>query len=264
MNDLLAPDSKQRFSNRVEDYVRCRPGYPAAVLDVLCEECGLRPESVVADIGSGTGLLAQMFLENGNLVYGVEPNAAMREAGEQWLEKYPHFCSVAGSAEATTLPDASVDFVVVGQAFHWFDREAARSEFVRILKPGGSVALLWNERDVEATPFMSEYELLLRCYGTDYSTVQHTYSEQAGLDKFYAPSEVETREFENQQHVDLDGLKGRLMSASYAPPAGDPRHEPMMKDLGGLFAKHQVDGRVTILYRTRVYWGHLAPRVHTP
>src|SRR5262245_49376869 len=122
MNDLLAPDSKQRFSNRVEDYVRCRPGYPAAVLDVLCEECGLRPESVVADIGSGTGLLAQMFLENGNLVYGVEPNAAMREAGEQWLERYPHFCSVAGSAEATTLPDAGVDFVVVGQAFHWFDR----------------------------------------------------------------------------------------------------------------------------------------------
>ncbi|HEY6904092.1 MAG TPA: class I SAM-dependent methyltransferase [Candidatus Acidoferrales bacterium] len=254
--------STQRFSNRVEDYVRYRPGYPSAILAVLRDECGLTPESVVVDVGSGTGLLTQLFLENGNVVYGVEPNAAMREAGEQFLEKYRYFSSVAATAEATTLPDASADFVVAGQAFHWFDRAAARREFVRILKPGGWVALLWNERDVDATPFMFEYELLLRCYGTDYTTVQHTYSEQAGLDKFYAPSPIRTREFENRQHVDFEGLKGRLMSASYAPALGDPKHEPMITDLGGLFAKHQIEGRVTILYRTRIYWGHLGLRVN--
>lgn len=254
-------DATRRFSNRVEDYVRYRPGYPRAVLDVLRNECGLTPESVVVDVGSGTGLLTQLFLENGNVVYGVEPNAAMREAGEQFLEKYRYFSSVAATAEATTLPDASADFVVAGQAFHWFDRAAARREFVRIVKPQGWVSLIWNERAVQATPFMAEYEKLLQRHGTDYSTMQHVYSEQAGLDKFYAPSEVRTREFENQQRVEWDGLKGRLMSASYAPKPGDPKHEPMIKDFEKVFAAHQADGKVVILYRTRIYWGQLAPHV---
>ncbi len=260
MISVAQTDSKQRFSNRVADYIRYRPGYPSAILDPLREECGLTPESVIADIGSGTGLVAELFLENGNMVYGVEPNAAMRDAGEQLLEKHRHFCSVAGSAEATTLPDACADFIVAGQAFHWFNREAARREFERILKPGGWAALLWNERAVEASPFMAEYEQLLQRYGTDYSSVQHTYSEQAGIREFFAPSEVHAREFENQQHADWDGLKGRLMSSSYAPPEGDSRHEPMMKELMSIFAHHQVGGRVTILYRTRLFAGRLSPR----
>src|SRR5271167_2755126 len=110
----LVTNSKERFSNRVDDYVRFRPGYPSGVIDVLRDECGLAPESVVADIGSGTGLLTQLFLENGNLVYGVEPNPAMRQAGEEFLQKYPDFRSVAGSAECTTLADASLDFIVAG------------------------------------------------------------------------------------------------------------------------------------------------------
>ncbi|HEV3481527.1 MAG TPA: class I SAM-dependent methyltransferase [Candidatus Acidoferrales bacterium] len=253
----LAMDSTQRFSNRVEDYVRYRPGYPREIVDVLRDECGLTSESVVVDVGSGTGLLTQLFLENGNVVYGIEPNAAMREAGELFLEKHRHFSSVAATAEATTLPDASTDLVVAGQAFHWFDRAAARREFVRILKPQGWVSLIWNERAVQATLFMAEYEKLLQRHGTDYSTVQHVYSEQAGLDKFYAPSEVWTREFENEQRVDWNGLKGRLMSASYAPKPGDPKHEPMIKDFEKLFAAHQTDGKVVILYRTRVYFGQL-------
>lgn len=253
----LAMDSTQRFSNRVEDYVRYRPGYPREIVDVLREECGLTPESVVVDVGSGTGMLTQLFLENGNVVYGVEPNGAMREAGELFLEKYRYFSSVAATAEATTLPDASADLVVAGQAFHWFDRAAARREFLRILKPQGWASLIWNERAVQATLFMAEYEKLLQRHGTDYSTVQHVYSEQAGLDKFYAPSEVRTREFENEQRVDWDGLKGRLMSASYAPKPGDPKHEPMIKDFEKLFAAHQTDGKVLILYRTRVYFGQL-------
>ncbi len=155
---MLATDSKERFSNRVEDYVRYRPGYPRAVLDLLREECGFAPESVVADIGSGTGILTQMLLENGNVVYGVEPNAEMRAAGESLLQRYARFRSVAGSAEATTLPDASVDFVFVGQAFHWFEPKAARAEFERVLKPRGWVAVIWNERKKDATAFLREYE----------------------------------------------------------------------------------------------------------
>jgi SAM-dependent methyltransferase len=250
-------DSKERFSNRVADYIRYRPGYPPAIIDVFRYDCALTPDSVVADVGSGTGILTKLLLGNGNVVYGVEPNAEMREAGENFLQQYSRFKSVEGSAEATTLPTASVDLIVAGQAFHWFDRSAARREFARILKPGGWVALIWNEREVTATPFMSEYEQLIERHGTDYSAVHHKYSEQAGIDEFFAPSKVAMREFENQQHIDFDGLKGRLMSASYAPPTGDPRHEPMIRDLLALFTRHQSDGRVTILYRTRIYFARL-------
>src|SRR5258707_10267218 len=126
-------DAKQRFSNRAADYVRYRPGYPSEALDVLGKECGLHPGHVIADIGSGTGFLSELFLKSGNRVYGVEPNEAMRQAGEEYLAAYDGFSSINGSAEATTLDDASIDFVTAGQAFHWFQKDAARKEFRRIL-----------------------------------------------------------------------------------------------------------------------------------
>jgi SAM-dependent methyltransferase len=253
-------DPKQRFSNRVEDYVRYRPGYPSAILDALREECGLRPESIVADIGSGTGLLAQLFLENGNLVYGVEPNAAMREAGEQFLEKYPHLCSVAGSAEATTLPGASVDFVVVGQAFHWFEPSAARAEFLRLLRPGGWVAVIWNERINDTTPFQRDYELLLRTFGTDYKKVSATYPQDEPMQRFFGSGALRKKSFPNEQVFDCDGLRGRLLSSSYAPPEGHPNHEPMLAELKRLFDAHRQEGRVRFEYKTHMYYGQLESR----
>jgi len=257
---MLAADPKQRFTNRVADYVRYRPGYPPAVLDVLREECGLVPESVVADIGSGTGLLAQMFLENGNLVYGVEPNAAMREAGEQYLEKYPHFCSVAGSAEATTLPDASADFVVAGQAFHWFEPKAAHAEFRRILRPRGWVAVLWNERVSDETPFQREYEILLRTFGTDYEKVSAKYPQDRPMRSFFGSGAGGKKSFSNEQVFDFDGLRGRLLSSSYSPPQGHPQHEPMLAALKTLFDAHARDGRVRFEYQTHIYYGQLESR----
>jgi SAM-dependent methyltransferase len=260
MDHVPAPNSKERFSNRVEDYIRYRPGYPRATLDVMRDECGLRPESVVADVGSGTGLLAQMFLENGNLVYGVEPNAPMREAGEQLLEKYPHFCSVAGSAEATTLPATSVDFVVAGQAFHWFQPAAARAEFARVLKPKGWVVVLWNERISDATPFQREYEMLLRTFGTDYEEVSATYPRVDEIRNFYRPTAFEKKVFGNGQVFDFDGLRGRLLSSSYAPPQGHPNHQPMLVELMRLFSAHQQDGRVRFDYHAHVFYGQLEPR----
>jgi len=254
---MLSTDPKQRFSNRVEDYVRYRPGYPSASLDTLREECRLGPESVVADIGSGTGLLARRFLENGNLVYGVEPNAAMSEAGEQLLEEYPHFCSVAGSAEATTLPNASVDFVVVGQAFHWFEPSATHAEFLRVLKPNGWVAVLWNERMTNTTPFLREYEAFLRKFGTDYEKVSETYPREHHMQDFFGAGRFEEKLFPNEQVFDFAGLRGRLLSSSYAPPAGHPNHEPMLAELKRLFAAHQQDRRVRIEYKTHMYFGQL-------
>ena len=155
---MAVQDSTHRFSSRVGNYVRYRPAYPSAVLDLLTSDCGLTAASVIADIASGTGIFTRMLLENGNRVFGVEPNAAMRNAGEEFLRAYSHFTSVAGTAEATRLADHSVDFVTAAQAAHWFDREKARRELIRICRRGGWTVLLWNERRTGSTPFLRAYE----------------------------------------------------------------------------------------------------------
>ena len=253
----LAMDSTQRFSNRVEDYVRYRPGYPRGIVDVLRDECRLTPESIVVDIGSGTGLLTQLFLENGNVVYGVEPNAPMREAGEQFLEKYHHFSSVAGTAETTTLPDAIADFVVAGQAFHWFDAKLVRAEFMRVLRPDGWVAIIWNERKKDGTALYRDYETLLQNHNTDYKQVASRYPERSGMEEFFGKERLRHKTFENEQQFDFAGLRGRLLSSSYSPPAGDPRREPMLAELQRLFDMHQENGRVRFEYETHIYYGRL-------
>src|SRR5579863_1204668 len=253
----LATDSKERFSNRVEDYVRYRPGYPDAILDVLRDECGLTSESVVVDVGSGTGLLTRLFLENGNVVYGVEPNAAMREAGEQFLETYPHFCSVAATAEATTLPAASADFVVAAQAFHWFEPKTARAEFRRVLRPNGWVAVIWNERNKGLTPFLEAYEQLLQTYGTDYKKVAETYPEEQRMSDFFGPGKFRHKIFVNEQRLDFAGLRGRLLSSSYSPAGGHPKHEPMLAELRRIFGAHAEEGRVRFEYDSHIYYGQL-------
>src|SRR5579863_5725401 len=257
---LLMTDPKQRFSNRVEDYVRYRPGYPDAILEVLREECGLTPESVVVDVGSGTGLLTQRFLENGNVVYGIEPNTAMREAGEQFLEKYRHFSSVAATAEATTLPDATADFVVAGQAFHWFDAKLARAEFLRVLKPHGWVAIIWNERKKEATALQRDYETLLQTHSADYRQVASRYPERGRMEEFFGRDGLRHKTFANEQRFDFAGLRGRLLSSSYSPPVGDPKHEPMLGALKRIFDTHQENGAVCFEYETHVYYGRLQAR----
>jgi len=246
-----------RFSSRVENYVKYRPGYPTGVVDALAEECGLAAGSVIADIGSGTGILSEIFLKNENRVLGVEPNREMREAGEQLLGKYPGFASINGTAEATTLPDSSVDFVTAGQAFHWFDRERTRKEFTRILKPNGWVALIWNERLVDTSPFLRAYEELLQRFGTDYAAVDHRNVDTDAITAFFAPRPFTQREFENQQVFDHDGLKGRLLSSSYTPEPSHLNYQPMLDALRALFNKYQIGGNVSFDYVTRLYFGRL-------
>jgi len=250
-------DAKQRFSNRVTDYVRYRPGYPAEILPLLQTWTHFRPEHVVADIGSGTGLLSKLFVDFGNRVFGVEPNAEMRAAGEEFLDAYPNFTSIAGSAEATTLPSDSVDFVAAGQAFHWFQMPAARNEFHRILKPGGRVLVIWNERLLDETAFLREYEELLNRFGTDYAKVSESYPRAEQMLEFYGANEFTSHALPNFQEFDFEGLSGRLRSSSYAPPAGHPQFEPMMKELRRLFDAHHQGGVVRMDYRTRVYAGKL-------
>jgi SAM-dependent methyltransferase len=250
-------DAKQRFSNRVADYVRYRPGYPVEILSLLKTWTNFRPEHVVADIGSGTGLLSKIFLDFGNRVLGVEPNDEMRAAGEEFLGGYPNFTSVAGSAEATTLPSDSVDFIAAGQAFHWFQMPAARDEFHRILKPEGRVLVIWNERLLDDTAFLREYEALLNRFGTDYAKVSESYPRAEQMLAFYGPNEFTSHALPNFQEFDFEGLSGRLRSSSYAPPQDHPQFKPMMKELRRLFDAHQQGGVVPMEYRTRVYAGKL-------
>jgi SAM-dependent methyltransferase len=246
---MLTPT--QRFSSRVDDYVRYRPGYPIEVIGLLRRECGLAAGSVVADIGSGTGKLTGLLLQSGCAVFGIEPNLDMREAGERLLQAFPRFTSIAAPAEATTLPDASIDLVTAAQAFHWFDRARVRAEFARILKPGGQLVLIWNDRRTQGTSFLSAYEKLLHDFATDYEQVSHRNLDLATLRDFFG-HEPEAEAFPSSQRLDFDGLKGRLLSASYTPARGQPRHDAMIESLRRIFDEHQQGGEVSFDYDTRV------------
>ena len=250
--------STERFSNRVADYARCRPGYPAALGDWLVRHCGLKPGDAAADIGCGTGLFTRELLRRGLRVHGVEPNGPMREAGAQALAEFgAAFSAHDGSGEATGLPDACVRLACAAQAFHWFDPVAARREFARILVPGGHAALIWNVRG-EDSPFLRGYDALLQKHAPEYA--KSGIPAQANLDTitpFFAPAGFEQRNFDYAQHFDYDGLRGRLLSSSYAPAAGTPGHEPMLDDLRKLFDEHQHDGLVEFAYQTRAFVGVL-------
>jgi SAM-dependent methyltransferase len=246
-----------RFSTRVEDYIKYRPDYPPEIIDELSKQCGLTPDSIIADIGSGTGKSSDPFVRNGNLVFGVEPNPVMRRAAEEIFRALPGFKSVEGNAGNTTLPDESVDFVVAAQAFHWFDLEAFRLEAKKILKPQGWVVLFWNGRKLESTPFLEEYERMMVEFGTDYQEVRHENVEHQ-VPEFFKPETFTSRVFPNQQIFDLDGLQGRVRSSSYTPEPDHPNFQPMMARIGELFAKYQQNGSVIFEYDTRVFYGHLS------
>jgi SAM-dependent methyltransferase len=254
---MPASNATSRFSDRVENYVRYRPGYPPEVLQALQAECGLLPSHVVADIASGTGIWTRRLLENSNPVFGVEPNAEMRLAGERLLAAFPNFTSIAGTAEATTLSDQSVDFVTAAQAAHWFDRKESRSEFVRILKLGGWLALLWNERVTDSTKFLRDYEQLLLTYGTDYQDIRHEHTTDE-VNEFFDPAPFQERVFEMRQEFDYAGIEGRLLSSSYAPGPEHPQHAPMLRELRRIFDACAVNGRAAFDYKTRLYFGRLS------
>lgn len=247
------PDPTLRFSDRVVHYMRYRPGYPPEVLKTLEREAGLLPAQAIADIGSGTGISARLFLEAGHTVYAVEPNGPMREQAEAWLHEFPGFHSVVGTAEQTNLSAASVDLAVAAQAFHWFDAEAARREWDRILRPGGRRVLMWNSRRVDSTPFLRAYEALLLEFATDYEQVDHRHIDPQKIRGFLGPG-FQYRSFPTVQDFDLAGLEGRLLSSSYTPPPGDARYEPMLERARRIFAEHAESGRVRMEYDTELYW----------
>ncbi|MGH9931264.1 MAG: class I SAM-dependent methyltransferase [Pyrinomonadaceae bacterium] len=252
-------DPLTRFSNRSDNYAKFRPSYPAGVIEILTSDCGLSETSLIADAGSGTGILSELFLKNGNSVFAIEPNAEMRQTAESLLKKHPNFRSINATAEATTLGTESVDFVTAAQAFHWFDRNKARREFARILKPGGWVVLIWNERRLDSSAFLRAYEELLLRYGTDYEKVRHE-KVTGEIAEFFSPETFELKTLENAQQFDFESLKGRLLSSSYAPDQGHPTFTAMLRRLEEIFKANQKEGVVSFEYETKVYYGQTAPR----
>ena len=248
----MTKDSTTRFSNRVADYVKYRPGYPAAIVTWLQEHYHLPGGKTIADIGSGTGISSRLFLQAGYKVWGIEPNAAMREMSVQLLSNYPYFRAKDGTAEATGLPDSSVGAIVCGQAFHWFDAVKAKQEFKRILKANGTVVLIWNERLTESA-FEKAYDQLIIQHGNDYVQVDHRNINPDKIASFFQPQPCTLKIFDNRQVFDFDGLKGRLLSSSYMPAANEDGYEDMINDLKKLFDQHEQNGKITINYATKVY-----------
>ncbi len=252
-------DTVARFSNRAEDYAKYRPHYSSEVVQALQTACGLQPKHVVADVGCGPGLLAEVFLENGNRVIGVEPNLEMRQAGELYLARFANFSMVDGSAENTTLTDGSMDLVVAGQAFHWFRPAPARIEFARVLRPDGWTVLIWHDRDTQATPFLGAYDDFLRRHSIDYQQVNHKIvASPDAIARFFSPNPVHFISQRTRQRFDLEGLRGRLLSSSYVPKEGE-QAEAMLRELPKLFSRYAEHGQVVIEYETKIYYGNLAP-----
>ena len=244
-------DPKKRFSSRVENYIKYRPTYPSEIINYLKEKDILQEDSVIADIGSGTGILSEIFLKNGNNVYGVEPNADMRNAAENLLEIYSNFISIDGSAEDTKLKSKCINIITVGQAFHWFNIKQTQKEFKRILKEKGYVVLIWNNRKKLGYGFSTEYEKFILKYGKDYKI---TRKDETNINNFF---KYEKKVFSNYQEFYFEGLKGRLLSASYIPLEDSPKYEDMINELESIFDKYHQDGIIRLEYDTEVYYGNL-------
>lgn len=249
-------DNTQRFSNRVDNYVKYRPSYPAEIIPFLEKEFGFNKDSVIADIGSGTGILSEIFLQNGNVVFGIEPNVPMRKKAEQLLVNYHSFKSINGTAEQTSLENESVDLITAAQAFHWFDIDKTKQEFKRILKPNGYCCLIWNER-LNNSDCLKAYEQLLKDYSTDYTKVDHKNIDDKRIDAFFSPNIVTKKSFSNKQVFDFEGLKGRLLSSSYAPDENHPKHNAMLEHLKNIFNLFNQNNQVQFDYETKVYLGRL-------
>jgi len=249
--------STELFSDRVADYVSFRPSYPVELVEWLGAQTGMTSSWRLVDVGAGTGISSKLFLDAGNSVIAVEPNAAMRKASELLLTGYGAFRAIAGTAEATTLANGVADLVISAQAFHWFNHDLVRLEWRRILKEGGFSGIFWNTRRLRGSAFLEGYEAILNDHCGSYRSVAERYPDDDYMRRWFGPGFKAAASFANRQHLDLVGVTGRLMSSSYAPKEGDPAHKPAVSALENLFARTAKDGYVDLIYDTRIFVGTL-------
>ena len=245
-------DNTKRFSDRVEDYIKYRPNYPEKIVKILEEKINLDKDKTIADIGSGTGISSKLFLKNDYKVTGVEPNKEMREAAQQLLSGFAKFKSVNGTAEKTNLQDESIDVIFCGQAFHWFDKEKSKIEFNRMLKKNGNIVLVWNSRS-DKSAFQNEYEKILFDNIEEYKSVNHRNIKDEEISDFFFPKKMHKICLDNKQFLDLEGLKGRLLSSSYCPKSGK-KHDQLMRRIEDIFEKYQVNNFIEFEYETQIFW----------
>ncbi|MGC1872540.1 MAG: class I SAM-dependent methyltransferase [Acidobacteriaceae bacterium] len=260
MSNAPQLDHRARFADRATVYHRYRSKFPPELLDVLRERCGLQAHSVIADVGAGTGMLAELFLANGNRTFAVEPNAEMLALCRRLCEPYPNLTCVQASAEATTLPDASVDIVAVGRALHWFDLPAAKREFQRVLVPGGWLAVMGNIWERETGDFAKEYDSAVLKHARDLSTAKDRYTifEPARLQDFLALAKMEAVTLSRTRKVTLEELIGRTVSISYAPLPDQPGYPAMCDELTAIFYRHQQNSTVEVAEDWSVCCGQIA------
>lgn len=255
----MSNNNTTRFSDRVDNYIKYRPGYPAEMISYI--ELEILPKNLtginVADVGSGTGILTKSLLEMGLNVYAVEPNAEMKNAADKIFSECENYYSHPGTAENTGLPQNSVDLIFSAQAFHWFDVDKAKSEFRRILKSeNDEVILIWNKRLTSGTEFLTKYELLLKKYSTDYNKVNHVNIERKGFKEFYGKDGYKKVVFKNVQSFDREGFMGRVFSSSYVPLEGK-ENEIIKNSLNKLFDEFNINGKVEFVYSSVLYRGKL-------
>ena len=244
-----------QFTGKASAYTKGRPLYARAALDFLKEQ-GIDESARIADIGAGTGIFSKQLAANGATVYAVEPNEDMRHAAEEYLKDMPNARCVDGSAENTTLPDRSVDFISAAQAFHWFDKTAFRKECDRILTPGGKIVLIWNV-EVFGGDFFRDYgEILKRLLNEDMPQTD----DNNPYEFFFKMAEAflndfKQYEFDNTLYLDEKTFLFKSLSSSAAPKKDDPRYEPFRQELKELFARYQENGVLTYPHKTVLYIG---------
>ena len=249
-------DATEKFSGKAEGYEKYRPSYPKELLDYLYQDVGFQENSVIADIGAGTGIFSRLLLERGSRVYCVEPNDDMRRVARQKLQGFPSCTFVDATAEHTLLDDRSVDFFTAAQAFHWFDQTAFAAECRRILRAGGKVVLVWNNREKDSTIIKETYRICQEiCPDSQgFSGGKETPEK---YQSFFREGRYEERAFPNDQRMDLEGFLGRYLSASYAPSQEENRYFAFTKALTELFDSYQKGGAVTLPNQTHCYVGEV-------
>ena len=246
------------FSSKVNDYLASRPDYPPALFSTFVAEGVLQNLATIADIGSGTGLLTASLLVRGHQVFAVEPNAEMRFAADTLLNKHGQlYQSIDGTAENLPLPDASVDLITAAQAFHWFEIKAARHEFMRVLKPQGQVALIWNDRVLNHPLHLALNELLKKFGGAKLQALS-AHEDRSQVPVFFASSPTKTWTFPHQQWLSEEGLQSLVFSRSYMPERHSDAGEEIKKTIKDITLKFAISGKVAVPYQTTAIIGALA------